>query len=281
MESYRLRPFGYSLVTPLYILVVLALGCIVKPTMKPGDFIIQYPHASDSFLVRVTDLTGDAGLHDTINIVYYVDESLKSGKQTEIMIEKHRSSLLQKRYAFVGIAHFGYFRSKRRRDFISPSIKTEKGFVGRNGNYGQADTFYQLLKNRITPTVEEKFSGHPIRRSFIGHSLGGLFATYLLVSNDSLFEKLYALSPSLWIDDYHLLDYESLQKARLMNVRKDIWISCGSAETLNRIKGCVQRMEDTLKIRKYPGIRFSVKIYDGKTHNSSVGSALDEIFKRF
>ncbi|MFC0772328.1 alpha/beta hydrolase [Terrimonas sp. R1] len=265
----------------LFAFVVIACGCKVRTKQLPGDFIIHYPYANDSFLVRVTDLTTNVRAQDTIHFVYYVDASLKSGKQMEQMIGKYKLALGQKRYVFVGIAHFGYFRSKRRRDFISPSLKTEKGFKGRNGNYGQADTFYHLLKNKIAPKAEEKFSGHPVKRSFIGHSLGGLFATYLLTNNDSLFSNLYALSPSLWIDDYHILDYENLQKSKLMNISKDIWISCGSAETLNKIRNAVKKMEDTLKARKYPGISYSIRVYSGETHNSSVQPALNEIFEGF
>ena len=265
-----------------FILAIMTCSCMVHTKKQPGDIIVSYPFANDSFLIRVTDLAVNAKLQDTIHIVYYSDESLKSGKQTEKTIEKYKNSLLEKNYVFAGFAHFGYFRSKRRRDFISPSIKTANGYIGKNADYGQADTFYHLLKNKIIPVVEEKFSGHPVKRSFIGHSLGGLFATYLLVNGDSLFNDLYALSPSLWIDDYHILNYENLEQDKLMKRRKDYWISCGGSETLNKIRQSVGRMKDSLAIRRYPGIHhYRVKVYDGKTHNSAVAPALDDIFKDF
>lgn len=264
-----------------FILVVVICSCKAQTKKQSGDIIIQYPYATDSFLVRVTNLTENPRPSDTIHIVYYSDGSLKSGKQTEKMIEKYKNGLLQKKYVFVGIAHFGYFRPKRRRDFIPPSVKTDKGHIGKNENYGQADTFYQLLKNKIIPSAEEKFSGYPVKRSFIGHSLGGLFATYLLLNGDSLFNNLYALSPSLWIDDYRILEYENSRQDKLMNVRKRIWISCGSGETLNKIRRSVRKIEDTLVVRKYPGIYYRVKVYDRETHNSSVAPALDDIFKEF
>src|SRR6202008_2705663 len=119
---------------------------------------------------------------------------------------------------------------------ISPSVKTTNGYAGRSDEYGQADSFYHLLKKEIMPAVEAGFSKHPVKRSFIGHSLGGLFATYLLVSRDTLFHDLYALSPSLWIDDYHILHYECLQQDQLTKSQKNYWISCGSAEKLNKIR---------------------------------------------
>lgn len=273
------RPDAYKMLVP--ILLVMVCGCKVHTKKQAGDIIVSYPFANDSFLIRITNLAANAKQQDTIHIVYYSDESLKSGQQTEKMIEKYKTDLLQKNYVFAGIAHFGYFRSKRRRDFISPSVKTTNGYIGQDADYGQADTFYSLLKKKIIPLAEEKFSGHPIKRSFIGHSLGGLFATYLLVNSDSLFNDLYALSPSLWIDDYHILEYEHSQQDKLMKVRKNYWISCGSSEVFNKIRQSVGKLEDTLAIRRYPGIFYRVKVYDSETHNSAVAPALDDIFKDF
>ncbi len=272
---------AYSHMNFLFILAITICGCVVHTKKQPGDFIVPYPFANDSLLIRVHDMAANAKQQDTIHIVYYADGSLKSGKQMEEMIEKYEAALRQRNYVFAGIAHFGHFRSKRRRDFISPSVKTANGYAGRSAVYGQADSFYGLLQNKIIPVVEEKFSGHPVKRSFIGHSLGGLFATYLLVNSDSLFTGLYALSPSLWIDDYHILGHESLQKGQLIKSQKSYWVSCGSAERLNKIRQCVARIEDTLALRQYPGIRYQVKVYEGETHNSGVGPALDDIFRNF
>jgi predicted alpha/beta superfamily hydrolase len=265
-----------------YLLLLLLISACIAPTKKePGDIIVAYPSTSDSFLVRVTNLATNARAGDTIHFVYYADGSLKSGKQMQEMQDKYKEKLLRKNYVFVSFAHFGNYRIKRRRDFIPPSVKTEKGYEGVSGNYGQSDSFYCFLKNTIMPIAEEKFSGNPIKRSFAGHSLGGLFATYLLVNGDSLFSDIYALSPSLWVDSYHILDYESLHQNKLRSVSKKIRISCGSRETFNKVKGGVERFGDTLSKRNYPFINYEIKMYPGKTHNSSVGPALDDIFNFF
>lgn len=260
---------------------LLLWGCIAATTKQPGDRIIPYPFAKDSFLVRINNLAAGAGPSDTVHVVYYADESLKSGKQMGKLIDEYRDQLTKKNYVFVGIAHFGQYRVKRRRDFIAPSVKTDHGYKGVSDSYGQADSFYFFLKHTVMPAVEKDFEGRIIRRSFIGHSLGGLFATYLLVKDDSLFSNLYALSPSLWIDDYHILEYESLHQAKLRERKKQFWISCGSREDLNRIESGVKRMADTLQKRAYPGMLSHVKIYEGETHNSSVEPALREIVSGF
>lgn len=261
-----------------FILIIVVFSCKAPTKKQKGDIILNYSFANDSFLIRVTNVIYALKPSDTVHVVYYSDESLKSGKLIEKMISSNRDALLKKKYVFVGIAHFGFFRPKRRRDFISPSIKVEDGYKGRNPTYGQADSFYHFLKNYIIPAVEKRFSNVVIKRSFIGHSLGGLFATYLLINGDTLFNQLYALSPSLWIDNYHILAYENLQKGKIKNARKGIWISCGSFENLNKIVDGVHRIGDTLKVRNYPMIKYQIKVYAKKTHNSSVAPALDDIF---
>jgi predicted alpha/beta superfamily hydrolase len=262
----------------IIILPFILAACTVNTQKRPGDIVLPYPVAQDSFLIHITDLSGNANREDTIHYVYYSDESLKSGKHMEELIDAKREQLLKKNYVFVGFAHYGSYRVKRRRDFIAPSVKTDKGYVGESPTYGQADTFFAFLKGTILPLAENKYNGHPVQRSFIGHSLGGLFATYLLIHDDSVFHDLYALSPALWIDDYEIMEKESFNKDRMMGYSKNIWISCGSNETINRIRRSVATLEDSLEKRKYPGIHYSVKLYDGENHNSSVMPAMKEIF---
>jgi hypothetical protein len=261
---------------PVFSLILIA--CTVNTQKRQGDIVLPYPVANDSFLVHITDLSGNAKAKDTIHFVYYPDESLKSGKHMEELIEVNRERLQGKHFVFAGMAHYGQYRVKRRRDFIAPSVKTDKGYIGVSDTYGQADTFFSFLKGTIIPLAETKFNGHPIKRSFIGHSLGGLFAAYLLIHDDSMFHDLYALSPALWIDNYQILKKESEDKERIRSYDKNIWISCGGNETLNRIRRSVSNIDDSLKNRNYPGIHYTVKIYDGENHNSSVMPAMKEIF---
>jgi predicted alpha/beta superfamily hydrolase len=277
-DSKNIHQITMRIIRLLPLSGIVLCACLVHTNKKPGDIVIPYPYAKDSFLMRITDMASNASPGDTIHFVYYADESLKSGKETEEMIKKYRNELLKKNYVFVGFAHFGLFRPKRRRDFIPPSVKTEIGYKGQSGDYGQADSFYSFLKDKIIPLAEEKFKGHNIQRSFMGHSLSGLFAVYLFANSDSLFQNLYALSPALWIDDYHVLNYENSRQGNLKGTKKYLWISCGGDETINRIKDGVTRISDTLNKRKYPDVHYEIKIYKGESHNSSVGPALQDIF---
>jgi predicted alpha/beta superfamily hydrolase len=261
--------------------IVVIVSCSAGTKKLPGDIVLPYPAAKDSFLIRINDMAQKAEKRDTVHIVYYADGSLKSGKQMQELIAQHSTELTKNKYVFVGVAHYGFFRPKRRRDFIAPSVKTVNGYEGVSEDYGQADQFYSFLKNEIIPLAEKKYAGYIISRSFIGHSLGGLFATYLFISGDQLFDNVYALSPSLWIDNYHLLNYESSHQDKLRGLKKNVWISCGSAEGINRIKAGVEKIQDTLAIRKYPGINYTIKMYEGESHNSSVAPTLKDIFQKF
>jgi predicted alpha/beta superfamily hydrolase len=263
------------------LLLLLAVACVAPTKKLPGDVVVYYPFANDSFLVRITNLAIHAKPGDTVRFVYYADQSLKSGKVMGAMIEKYKHQLAQRNYVFTGIAHFGKFRPKRRRDFILPSVKTGTGFKGSDEDYGQSDSFYHFVTHKIIPLTESNFDSCIAVRSWIGHSLGGLFTFYILLNDDSVFTDLYALSPALWIDDYHALDYESLQQERLRNISKNIRISCGGNEILNKITTGVNRVKDSLDKRNYPGIRYTVKIYKGENHFSSLEPTLVDIFNGF
>lgn len=119
----------------LIALLLVTVSCASPVIEQPGDIVLTYPAAKDSFLVHIKDLATNAGKQDTIHMVYYPDGSLKSGKQMQELITQHSTALSKKNYVFVALSHYGFFRSKWRRDFITPSVKTGNGYKGVSENY--------------------------------------------------------------------------------------------------------------------------------------------------
>ena len=72
----------------------------------------------------------------------------------------------------------------RRADFVPPVAG------------GSADTFTAFLRDELIPWVEARHRTRPFR-VLIGHSLSGLFATYLLNSQPDLVSGYIAIDPSL------------------------------------------------------------------------------------
>jgi predicted alpha/beta superfamily hydrolase len=69
---------------------------------------------------------------------------------------------------------------------------------------------------------------NPQNRTFIGHSLGGLFGTYILLEHPELFDNYIIGSPSVWFQNDYILSLNS--DAKILN-KKRVYISVGELET--------------------------------------------------
>ena len=91
----------------------------------------------------------------------------------------------------IAISHIGDWHDKRSRDFIPSDISQNV-----EADFGKADRFYGFMKNELIPKIENKIPNKR-SRAFIGHSFGGLFCLYTLFKEDKLFDRHFAISPSI------------------------------------------------------------------------------------
>ncbi|WP_228853404.1 alpha/beta hydrolase-fold protein [Aegicerativicinus sediminis] len=68
---------------------------------------------------------------------------------------------------------------------------------------GGADNFLKFIETELMPEINKTYSPAPYN-ILIGHSFGGLFATYAFLNKPKLFQAYIALSPSLWFNDQNL-----------------------------------------------------------------------------
>lgn len=69
---------------------------------------------------------------------------------------------------------------------------------------GGAEKFIRFIKSELIPTLKQRYrmNGH---QTIIGHSFGGLFATYSLINHSGLFDSYIIVAPALWWDDEMML----------------------------------------------------------------------------
>lgn len=63
---------------------------------------------------------------------------------------------------------------------------------------GGADTLLDLIGARLLPQLVAEHHADPARCALFGHSYAGLFAIYAWLQQPTLFNPVYAASPSLW-----------------------------------------------------------------------------------
>lgn len=96
----------------------------------------------------------------------------------------------------------GIGNTDRKRDLTHPTtIAKDKASYPSTGGSG---AFMQFLAQELTPFVEAHYRTTGTR-TLIGQSLGGLFATEVLLRMPHLFQHYLIISPSLWWDDGSVL----------------------------------------------------------------------------
>jgi len=111
----------------------------------------------------------------------------------------------------------------RRRDLTFPTTVADD--LKKYPTTGHSEKFMDFLEKELQPYVQRKYKTTK-SKTIIGQSLGGLFATEVLLKRPTLFNRYIIVSPSLWWDNGSLLDVkpEALQKS---NARTNVYIGVG------------------------------------------------------
>ena len=95
---------------------------------------------------------------------------------------------------------------------------------------GHADAFIEFLSSDLRPWMGDQFSDAADDVTYFGHSLGGLFGAYTLLTASSTFDRYIASSPSLWWDSEVIFDI-AREHADTDRLRSEVFFGIGSLET--------------------------------------------------
>lgn len=96
---------------------------------------------------------------------------------------------------------------------------------------GHADDFVQFLSEELKPWLSKKFPHAANDMTYFGHSLGGLFGTYVLLTQTTLFDRYILSSPSLWWDRELMFHIEQERSATKDDLCTSAFFGIGSLET--------------------------------------------------
>jgi uncharacterized protein len=91
---------------------------------------------------------------------------------------------------------------------------------------GYSDKFMSFIEKELQPFIDTKYRTNK-DKTIIGQSLGGLFATEVLIKKPTLFNKYILISPSLWWDNGSLLNQNATILTEGFNQPTDIYIGVG------------------------------------------------------
>jgi predicted alpha/beta superfamily hydrolase len=205
--------------------------------------------------------------------VYITDGSIGMG---DCILGKSESwkATIPKNCVIIAISHIGNWHDKRPRDFIPSDISKNA-----ETNFGKADLFYLFMQKELIPGIERKY-GNRKERVFIGHSFGGLFCLYTLFREDKLFDRHFAISPSIWANYYELdkIEAQYFKTHKQLNAKVTIYV--GTLEFLNKVLYSSRSFSKTMTERKYVGLTLSKDEIAGANHFSIRKPAVDRILEK-
>ena len=145
-------------------------------------------------------------------------------------------------------------RKGRMRDYVVDS--------GPDGP-GGGDAFFQFLAEELVPRIDATYRTDPAQRVLCGHSLGGFFSLYVLLTTGRdetpLFAGYIAADPSLGLDDSRLLHEELLLRDQTNTLPRSLYFP------IARYDGAVQQLffeQLRERLTRYEGLRMETAVLD-------------------
>ncbi|MFT4256417.1 MAG: alpha/beta hydrolase-fold protein [Pseudoxanthomonas sp.] len=141
--------------------------------------------------------------------------------------------------------------------------------------YGGAAHYRDFLQAQVFPQVESRYRVDVSRRAFAGHSYGGLFGSYVLLTKPEMFQTYILSSPSLWFDGHAIDKVEADYATNHDDLRAHVLFSTGQYETQGPepryfkngdMVGDNRRLAEKLKARRYPGLKVETSVLEGEDH---------------
>lgn len=101
---------------------------------------------------------------------------------------------------------------------------------------GGAEAFLKFIRDELKPFIEKNYSVKSDDATLIGHSFGGLFATYALFHQPDTFQRYVIASPSLWWDGKVSFEYEKRYAAEHKDLAAKVYLSVGGLESQAEFK---------------------------------------------
>lgn len=156
---------------------------------------------------------------------------------------------------------------------------------------GGADAFLDVLADEIIPFVETNYEVDSSARALVGKSMGGLLATWALLTRPELFTHHLIISPALWwdnyFDDFHdraVMVQERATHEERLAVPQHVYLTMGEEEERLGMLADVYVLSRALRLRDDPLLDLKVTLMDGEDHEGSFargfGSGIRWLFER-
>jgi uncharacterized protein len=222
--------------------------------------------------------------------VFLGDPAISFGSAVDIVrpMEYHLPPIL-----IVGIGYRDALKqeasARRTRDF-TPTVDPASNYLPADMTGGAA-RFLAFIRDELQPWVRTHYEVDPDDSAYIGHSFGGLFGLYVLLSEPAIFKRYGIGSPALTWDNYVIFDKEAAYARAHDDLAAKVFLSVGAYENpqdsrrlldglpadlraeveSNRtdLVADTERMAAVLRSRSYRGLDIDCEVLTGEFHHTS------------
>jgi predicted alpha/beta superfamily hydrolase len=176
-----------------------------------------------------------------------------------------------------------WYRRNRTRDY-TPTDTPEGGYSREIQQFsGGGPEFLRFIGEQLLPYLNSRYRVGNDDRVFVGHSFGGLFGAYVLTENPELFRRYILVSPSLWYDDYMMLQPARLNRLSTINNAKELFMAVGAHENQSgqRMVDDLENYVSSIDKLENPNLFIEQRVFDGETHASIFPIALSTALRYF
>ena len=205
---------------------------------------LRSEHVGDEFKIFVGHC-GDTDATEPAAVLYVSDANGLFAGAVEIVRFMQLSNQLPPilvvgvGYRMAGIAETVIVRA---RDFTPTYDEQFVRWFPEQTMMGGADPFLVFIRDELKPWVQSHFRVDADDSMYFGHSLGGLFATYVLLTEPTMFRRYGIGSPSLWWHNDMMFDYETRYSEAHNDLSARAFFSVGAFEDHDGRQREVSRM---------------------------------------
>ncbi|MGG2399239.1 alpha/beta hydrolase [Pseudomonas sp. SH1-B] len=195
---------------------------------------LQSRHTGRRYRLYLSRPQGDAPAQG-YPVVYVLDANLFFPllSQQALMYQPHAARDGREPVLVVGIGYPGdapFDIPARAEDYTPPAPDMSDTGDQLAGRHGGAERFLDFLEDEVKPLVAARYKVDPQRQTLFGHSYGGLFAVYTMLSRPQAFQRYYASSPSLWWNRRYAFELLQGYSGRKAHPPVRLMLSVGAAE---------------------------------------------------
>lgn len=176
------------------------------------------------------------------------------------------------------------YKLNRTRDYTPVHSADPGGGYGPEyqAHSGGGPKFFQFIATELMPMLRKKYRAAP-KPLLVGHSYGGLFAAWAILTRPEALAGAIIVSPSLWYENNLLWKLEAGLPAEQRALPRKFYAAVGALEG-NPGQGMVEDLNELgrrLSTPRYKATAGKVQVLDDETHNSVFPRALTNGLRYF